>query len=95
MDTKISGVSLTANQIEQSHSLKKNHIKGFSFLGNGDCVVVSTKELSEYELSKLKEDLLKLPDEETQASIAKKSKKNAVLSKLKITEEELADLLKG
>lgn len=59
MDINLGKVNLTYEQMERSHSLKTENIRGFS-LKNGELVVVCIQDLSNSEKSKLISDLEKL-----------------------------------
>lgn len=63
MDINLGVIELTDNQKAQSNSLKSEHIKGFVFLDHKkEVVVVSTRGLTEKEISNLKEGVKTLPD---------------------------------
>lgn len=67
MDINLGPFNLTKKQFEQSNILKSEVIRGFSYRSRSkELTVVSVRELSDQEISSLKESISNLPDENTE-----------------------------
>ena len=72
-ETRITDINLTDKQLSNSDSLKSDVIHGFTTRSDdSSIIVVSSRSLSEKEISDLKASFLSLPDEDSKETLEKK-----------------------
>lgn len=69
-ESRITDLNLTDKQLSNSHSLKSDVIHGFTTRSDdSSIIIVSSRNLSEKEISDLKASLLSLPDEDSKETL--------------------------